>query len=76
MSFQAYLDTIERTTGKTPSDLRRMADEKGFMSGGALAPGVKATAVTDWLKAELGLGHGHAMAVFALLKGAKREGDH
>ena len=30
MSFQAYLDTIERTTGKTPADLRRMADEKGL----------------------------------------------
>lgn len=75
MSFQSYLDTIERNTGKSPAELRRMAEAKGFTAGGQLAPGVKATAVTDWLKAELGLGHGHAMAVFALLKGTKKEGD-
>lgn len=75
MSFQAYLDTIERSTGKTPTDLRRMAAEKGFTQDGALAHGVKATAVINWLKADLGLGHGHAMAVYALLKGSKREGD-
>jgi hypothetical protein len=30
---------------------------------------VKATQITDWLKADFGLGHGHAMAIFALLKG-------
>ncbi len=75
MSFQAYLDTIERTTGKTAADLRRMAADKGFTVDDRLIPGVKATAVTDWLKTELGLGHGHAMAVYALLKGAKKEGD-
>jgi hypothetical protein len=75
MSFHAYLDTIERTTGKSPADLRNMAEAKGFTVRGNLVPGVKATAITDWLKAELGLGHGHAMAVFALLKGAKKEGD-
>lgn len=75
MSFQAYLDTIERNTGKSAADLRRMAEEKGFTVGGVLAPGVKATAVTEWLKETLGLGHGHAMAVFTLLKGHKKEGD-
>jgi len=30
---------------------------------------VKATQVTDWLKADFALGHGHAMAIYALLKG-------
>jgi hypothetical protein len=35
---------------------------------GLTKPGTKATAITDWLKAEYGLGHGHAMAIVKLLK--------
>lgn len=75
MSFQAYLDTIERKTGKTPADLRAIGAEKGWVADGTLAPGIKPTAIVDALKADLGLGHGHAMAVVALLKGTKQEGD-
>lgn len=75
MSFQAYLDTIERNTGKTPADFRTRAAERGFTAGDGLAPGVKATQITDWLKTDFGLGHGHAIAVYALLKGMKKEGD-
>ena len=33
MSFQAYLDTIEKKTGKSPDDFYRMAEEKGLMDG-------------------------------------------
>ena len=69
MSFQAYLDNIRARTGKTPADFRAMALEKGFASADGIAPGVKATQITDWLKADFGLGHGHAMAIVALLKG-------
>lgn len=75
MSFQAYLDTIEKKTGKSPADLRQLAEEKGFTEAGTLRCDVKAGAVTDWLKNDFGLGHGHAMAVYALLKGLKKEGD-
>jgi hypothetical protein len=75
MSFQAYLDTIERKTGKSPSDLRAMAEAKGFTTGGALNPAVRAAAVVDWAKTEMGLGHGHAQAIWAMLKGIKKEGD-
>ncbi|WP_295814999.1 DUF4287 domain-containing protein [uncultured Nitratireductor sp.] len=75
MSFQAYLDNIEAKTGKSPADFKALAHQKGFTDGGGLADGVKATQVTDWLKQDFGLGHGHAMAIFALLKGAKKEGD-
>lgn len=75
MSFQAYLDNIEAKTGKSPADFRAMAAEKGFADGSGLAPGVKATQITDWLKQDFGLGHGHAMAIVALLKGAKKEGS-
>ncbi|QEH32318.1 hypothetical protein OJF2_07880 [Aquisphaera giovannonii] len=75
MSFQAYLDNIQAKTGKGPSDFRRLADEKGFMSGGKLRTDIKAGQVTAWLKEEYELGHGHAMAIVALLKGTKKEGD-
>ena len=69
MSFQAYLDNIQAKTGKTPADFKALALAKGFASADGIVPGVKATQITDWLKAEFGLGHGHAMAIFALLKG-------
>ena len=75
MSFQAYLDNIQTKTGKTPDDFQAMAAEKGFTRDGALAPGVKAGQIIDWLKQDFGLGHGHAMAIVALLKGAKKPGD-
>ncbi len=71
MSFQAYLDNIQTKTGKSPSDFRAMAQVKGFAGPDGIVAGVKATQITDWLKAEFGLGHGHAMAIFALLKGKK-----
>lgn len=75
MSFQAYLETIEKKTGKTPADLRAMGAEKGWTQGGTLAAGVRPMAIVEALKADLGLGHGHAMAVVALLKGQKNEGS-
>jgi hypothetical protein len=69
MSFQAYLDNIQARTGKSPADFRQLAAEKGFAGPEGIAKGVKATQITDWLKADFGLGHGHAMAIVALLKG-------
>ncbi|MCW3464800.1 DUF4287 domain-containing protein [Chitinophaga nivalis] len=75
MSFQAYLDNIQKKTGKTADDFKKLADAKGFSDKGVLKPAVKATQVTNWLKEEFELGHGHAMAVYALLKGIKEEGS-
>lgn len=69
MSFQAYLDNIEAKTGNSPEDWKRLAEAKGFATKGNMRPGVKAMQIVDWLKAEHGLGHGHAMAIVALLKG-------
>jgi Domain of unknown function (DUF4287) len=68
MSFQAYLDNIQAKTGRSPDDLLALATEKGLLPGL-----VKATAITDWLKADFGLGHGHAMAIVAYLKGKRTE---
>lgn len=67
MSFQAYLDNIQKKTGKSPEDFKKLAEEKGFLQNGVLT--VKATQITDWLKEEFELGHGHAMAIYASLKG-------
>jgi hypothetical protein len=63
MTFQAYLDNIQKQTGIAPDEWMKLAAKKGFAK-----PGIKATQITDWLKAEYGLGHGHAMAIVKLLK--------
>jgi hypothetical protein len=69
MSFQAYLDNIQTKTGKSPDDLKSLATEKGFLENGKLKPGVKAGQIVQWLKDDFDLGHGHAMAIYALFKG-------
>ena len=69
MSFQAYIDNIKAKTGKTPEDFKKLAEKKGFLEKGKIKASVKATEITDWLKEEFGLGHGHAMAIYATLKG-------
>jgi hypothetical protein len=69
MSFQGYLNTIEGKTGLDADGLKRAADTAGLSEGGAIKPDVKAGQVVVWAKGDLGLGHGHAMAIYALLKG-------
>jgi hypothetical protein len=71
MSFQGYLDNIETKTGRNAGQFRQWGVERGFATGDGLSPGVKAGAIVAALKAEFGLGHGHAMAIVALLKGMK-----
>ena len=69
MSFQAYIDNIKAKTGKSPDDFKKLAEEKGFLKEGELVKTVKATEITDWLKADFELGHGHAMAIYSTFKG-------
>ncbi len=71
MSFQAYIDNIKTKTGKSPDDFKKLAEKKGFLQKGKLNPAIKATQITDWLKEEFELGHGHAMAIYATFKGKK-----
>ncbi len=73
MSFQSYLKNIKEKTGKSPADFRQLAADKGFMEDGKLKATVKAGVIVDWLKQDFELGHGHAMAIYALLKGLKNE---
>jgi hypothetical protein len=71
MSFQAYIDNIKTKTGKSPDDFKKLAEKKGFLKAGQLVKNVKATEITNWLKEEFELGHGHAMAIYATFKGRK-----
>jgi len=73
MSFQGYLNTIKEKTGKGPEDFRKLADQKGYSTKGKLNPGVKAGEIVAWLKKDFELGHGHSMAIYALLNGNKKE---
>lgn len=69
MSFQAYIDNIKAKTGKTPAEFKELAEKKGFLKDGNIIETVKATQITNWLKEEFELGHGHAMAIYASFKG-------
>jgi hypothetical protein len=69
MSFQAYLDNIEKKTGKTPNEFVALARERGF------GPATKAGEIVSWLKADFGLGHGHAMALVHVIKNGSQIGD-
>ncbi len=69
MSFQAYLDNIQAKTGKSAEDLKGLAEQKGFLENSLLKPEIKAGQIVQWLKEDFELGHGHAMAIYAYLKG-------
>ena len=62
MSYQAYLDAIEKKTGQTPADLLAEAAGRGF------TPTSKAAEVAAWLKDDYDVGRGHAMALYGVLK--------
>ncbi len=71
MSFQAYLDAIEKKTGRTAAELLLLAHERGFDASS------KATPVVQWLKEDFDLGRGHAMALVHVLKnGAAIDAKH
>ncbi|MCX6319998.1 MAG: DUF4287 domain-containing protein [Bacteroidetes bacterium] len=72
MSFQAYIDNIKAKTGKSPADFKKLAQKKGYIKGDDLVPTIKATEITNWLKEEFSLGHGHAMAIYATFKGKSK----
>lgn len=59
MSYQAYLDTVEKKTGKTPVALISEARSKGLAEHKDLMA---------WLKGDYELGHGHANAMAQVIK--------
>jgi hypothetical protein len=62
MTYQAYLDAIEKRTGRTPRQLLEEAATRGF------TPTTRAADVVAWLKDDYDVGRGHAMALFGVLK--------
>ena len=62
MSFQAYIDAVEKKSGMVPQDLLDIAHGKGF------GPDTKAGEIVDWLKADYDIGRGHAMAFVHVVK--------
>ncbi len=62
MSFQAYLDTIEKQTGKIPQELVDEAKGRGY------GPDTKSSEIVAWLADDYGLGRGHAMALVHVIK--------
>ena len=72
MSFQAYLDNIEKNTGLTPREFMALAHERGLDQ-----PSVKSAEIVQWLKDDYDLGRGHAMALVHVIKnGAKISEKH
>ncbi|WP_431212663.1 DUF4287 domain-containing protein [Puia sp. P3] len=72
MSFQAYIDNIQAKIGKSPADFKKLAEQKGFLRKGKLVEGIKAGQIVAWLKEDFDLGHGHAMAIYAVFKGKSK----
>jgi hypothetical protein len=59
MSFQAYLDKVEELTGKTPQEFVDMARAKNL---------TEHKDILAWLKADYGLGTGHARAIAQVIR--------
>jgi hypothetical protein len=66
MSFQAYIDNIKAKTGKTPEELKQLAEQAGVYKRD-----MKAGDLVNWLKKEFDLGHGHSMAIWKVFKDNK-----
>lgn len=62
VSYQAYLDAIEKKTGKTPEELLSEAAARGF------PPQSQTGDFVIWLRDDYDAGRGHAMALFGVLK--------
>ena len=66
MTFQAYLDNIEKQTGVSAETMVEQAVNKGLTK-----PGATSRPVIDWLMAEYSLSNAYAMAIVRLLRDKK-----
>lgn len=71
MSFQSYLDNIEKKTGKTPAEIINAAHDAGLNNES------KTNDIVIWLKENYELGHGHAMSLAHVMRhGTKLDNKH
>ena len=66
MTFQAYLDNIEKQTGVSAEVMVKQAVKRGLTR-----PGAKSRPVIDWLMAEYSPSNAYAMAIIRLLRDKK-----
>lgn len=69
MSFQAYIDAIEKKTGRIPQELVDEAHARGFGAD------TKAGEIVAWLADDYALGRGHAMALVHVVKNGPQISD-
>ncbi|WP_028654533.1 DUF4287 domain-containing protein [Nocardioides sp. J54] len=69
MSFQAYIDAIEKKTGRIPQELVDEAHARGY------GPDTKAGEIVAWLAEDYGLGRGHAMALVHVVRNGPQISD-
>jgi hypothetical protein len=64
--FKAYMENIQKKTGKQPGDYLNLANQKGFIREGKIV--VKYGDILTWLKSEMGLGHVQANFMILYLR--------
>ena len=69
MSFQAYLDSIEKKTGSIPQELVDEAHARGYSDETRTAD------IVSWLTDDYELGRGHAMALVHVIKNGPQISD-
>jgi hypothetical protein len=69
VSFQAYLDGLEKKTGRTPRELIGLASSRGYDATTA------AGEIVQWLKEDFDVGRGHAMALVHVIKNGPQISD-
>lgn len=69
MSFQAYLDGLEKKTGRTPRELIDLASSRGYDAT------TTAGVIVQWLKDDFDVGRGHAVALVHVIKNGPQISD-
>ena len=64
--FKAYMENIQKKTGKKPEDFLNLANEKGFINQGKIV--AKHSDMLTWLKTDVGLGHVQANFMILYLR--------
>ena len=64
--FKAYMDNIQKKTGKTTQDFFRLAIEKGFIKEDKIV--AKHAEMLAWLKLDMKLGHVQANFIILYLR--------